>query len=355
MNRFFLYLSKTDSDLIKKLVGADDVAGRGAKLAQSSLGLMVFITGILAFASGSYALYTTFQGWKIAAAIGLIYACLIMAFDREIVSAIDRRTVWVRFPLAILIGVAVALPLEMRLLQGRIDKQLQQEEQTENKESQARRDKLRDEFYREKARLQDEVRKYRDEINKLAEVMRREVVGEVGDQRTGETTGKRGRGDAFRAAEETKTENEKLLSKAETNLQTHLNGEQKTIDEANKEYDRGFVGQRYDFLSRFGALERLKSLPSDEGASARKISWMLRLLFIFIELFPAMTKLFAPENVYTSLTETARRTAINALNRSANNQMSSGNPPPPYPPPPFNTIGANPQAQQVNLAGSGIP
>ena len=68
-----------------------------------------------------------------------------------------------------------------------------------------------------------------------------------------------------------------------------------------------------------------------------------------------MKKLFAPENVYTSLTETARRTAINALNRSANNQMSSGNPPPPYPPPPFNTIGANPQAQQVNLAGSGVP
>ena len=354
MKNFFLYLSKTDSNIIEQLIHVDYVTGQCARLAQVSLGVMVLITGVLAFASGSYALYTTFQDGQIAAAVGFIYACLIMAFDREIVSASDKRTVWIRFPLAILIGVAVALPLEMRLLQGRIDKQLELEAQTDNKDAQTRHDQLLDGFRQEQQRLRTEVSKYRDEVNKWGAAMDAEVTGKPGDSRLGKRTGKAGVGPAYLEAQKNKTDNQKLLEQAEAGLQKHLAEEGKVSSEAERVSQERFVKQRYDFLSRFGALERLKSEATPEGGGARKISWGLRLLFIFFEVFPALVKLFTPDNVYTGLIETERLVKINDLFSAANQRMS--NPPPAnYPPPPFNSVVNYPQVQPVNPAGAANP
>ncbi len=352
MKKFFLYLSKTDPAIIEQLVNIQPVVGKDARFAQSSLGLMVFITGVLAFASGGYALYTTFQTWYVAAIVGFIYACLIMAFDREIVSASDKRTVWIRFPLALFIGIAVALPLEMRLLQGRIDKQLEQQEQAENKEALTRRDQLVDGFRTETRRLQGEVEKYRDEINRWGEVMEAEVVGRVGNKRTGKRTEIPGEGPAYRAASRNKEENDALHRKTEADLQRHLAEEPKIITEAEQVYKQRFISQTYDFLSRFEALETLKG----QSPGAWKISWVLRLLFIFIELFPALARLLAPPNVYTGLIESRRNTTIQTLFVSANAHMQNiQKNPPKYPPPPFNVIGTNPQTKQANPTGPGTP
>lgn len=348
MKRLFLYLSKTDPEIIEQLARTQPVAGKDARFAQMSLGLMVFITGVLAFASGSYALYTTFQDWRVALSVGLIYACLIMAFDREIVSATNKSTVFIRFPLALFIGVAVALPLEMRLLQGRLDKQLQQEEQSENKAVQTRRDEKVDSFRQKTAKLQSEVEKYREAVDRWGDAIEAEDTGRPAPGRSGLA----GRGVKYNAAKQRQAESQKLLEKAEADLQKHLAEEAKIFNEADRDYQQRFINQRYDFLSRFEALETLKA----NSPAAWKVSWVLRLLFIFIELFPALAKLFTPSNVYSGLIDSRRNVAIQTLFVAANAHMQAiRNNPPAYPPPPFNVIGARSQTQTVNPTGVGIP
>jgi hypothetical protein len=347
----FLYLSKTDPNLIKAMIEEDEVTGRDAKLAQSSLGLSVFITGVLAFTSGSYAMYTTFENWKIALGIGFIYACMIMAFDREIVSSTDRRAILMRFPLAILIGISVAVPLEIRLLQGRIDSQLDDENREKNKLDLDRMRGLLDKFRERTAELEKEIDNYRRQINTSDELIRREKVGEPGDPIIGTTTEMKGCGPACQASEKKKENTILLLKSAEEKLKKHLEGENKNTEEANTGYALHHSKKSYDFLSRFVALESLKSDPK-VGTSVWYISWALRILFMMFEIFPAVIKLFIPENRYTERVETARRIALHMLNRSANYEMSKSDPPHAYPPPPFDRAQKNQHPPQSNLTGS---
>src|ERR1700753_309842 len=142
--RFFQYLSNTDQDVIKS-----PLCSRYVRMVQTSLGVMVFITGAFAFLSSSLAIRTAFENvpstglekvsntgletvW-LAALVGTLWGLMIIWFDRAIVSARDKRAVLIRLPIALAIGFSVSIPLELKLLQDRLDKYLMQQSQIENK------------------------------------------------------------------------------------------------------------------------------------------------------------------------------------------------------------------------------
>src|SRR5262245_5091968 len=132
LEKFFQFLSKTDQDALSA-----KCCSRFVRMTQTSLGIMVLITGVLAFFSGSYAIYTAFYGaaWAgfVAVPLGVLYSMMIMIFDREIVSATKKSAIIVRFPLALAIGLIVAVPLELRLLQDSIEKEVKRLSQLENR------------------------------------------------------------------------------------------------------------------------------------------------------------------------------------------------------------------------------
>lgn len=86
IERFFQFLSKTDPDAMNS-----PCCTLVARMTQTSLGVMVLLTGVLAFFSGSYAIYTAFGshfwGQFVAVPLGILYAAMIIVFDREIVGA----------------------------------------------------------------------------------------------------------------------------------------------------------------------------------------------------------------------------------------------------------------------------
>jgi Domain of unknown function (DUF4407) len=323
IERFFQFLSKTDPDAMNS-----PCCTLVARMTQTSLGVMVLLTGVLAFFSGSYAIYTAFGGhsWGqfIAVPLGILYSTMIIVFDREIVGAQVKKAVWIRLPLAIAIGFIVAVPLELRLLQDSIDKHLIVLSKQENREPQDRLKAKLDAFDKRKQELQKEVQHYRDEVNRWNDNMEAETVGR---QRAGRT-GISGQGPAYREAERNRDANQQMLAKAEAELQKHEAQEGQAQQQFQQEFDNAQIAQAHDFLARYEALESLKST----SPGAFSISWGLRIFFILIEVFPALLKLFLPYSEYNAIVEARRRSQVQLVHAVSNKRLDDlARVPPTYP------------------------
>jgi hypothetical protein len=323
IQRFFQFLSKTDLDAINS-----PCCTRVARMTQTSLGVMVLLTGVLAFFSGSYAIYTAFGnhawGQFVAVPLGILYAAMIIVFDREIVGAQVKKAVWIRLPLAIAIGFIVAVPLELRLLQDSIDKHLIVMSQSENGDARTRLKAKLDAQDVRTRELQNTVQRYRDEVNKWNSTMEAETVGRISKGRTGVA----GQGPAYKEAERNRDANQQMLIKAEDELQKHEAAEEKQRQEYLKEYEAGHVAQAHDFLARYEALESLKT----NSAGAFSISWGLRIFFVLIEVFPTLLKLFLPYSEYNAIVEARRRSQVQLVHAVSNKRLDElARMPPSYP------------------------
>lgn len=312
IQRLFRFLSKTDQEAL-----ASNCCTRVTRMTQTSLGVMVSLTGVLAFFSGSYAIYTAFEDrpWALLAAIplGVLYSFMIIIFDREIVGAQGKRAVWVRLPLAVIIGFIVAVPLELGLLDGSIQKQLLVSSRGDNKRLSERVQSKQDELDARRKELREDVKKYRDEVRRWNEAMEAETVGR---QLTGRT-GKAGQGPAYAEALRNRDASQAVLERYEAELAGHVSSEEKERQRLLAEYSSGHIPQAKDFLARYEALDQLKST----SAGAFAISWGLRIFFILIEIFPALLKLFLPYSEYNAILEARRRSKVQLVHALGNQRI----------------------------------
>jgi hypothetical protein len=286
------------------------------------MGFFVIMTGIMAFISGSYAISNMFlhanpingkpimapTGWLISFVIGLVYACFIMAIDREIVSSNTRWAAAIRIPLAIVISLIVSVPVELQIFDARINKHLLQSHIAEN-------DNLRSKL-ESRNRLKeiesaiDQVERQKIEAtekrNYWAEAIEAEVVGRVRDGRTG----KAGKGLAYEEAMMNKNIQENLIVKYDIELRDK-NIELKNIHlKEENEFSNEKVQQSYDLLSKYIALNEIKI--EDKSGSASHIGLGIALLFCLFELIPSLMKLFLPQTEYDMLLDKRRRLNMHA-------------------------------------------
>lgn len=312
LTRFFQYLSKTDPNAV-----SSPACSASARMTQTMLGVMVFITGIFASISASFAIYTAFKSVSIAVSVGILWGLMIIWFDRAIVASANRWTIAIRLPIALIIGFSVSIPLELKILEGRLDKFLTDKSKIENKDVLDRRNAQINSFQNQKKVLEDAVDKYGENVAKWSNAMEAEARGRP---REGSPRPK-GRGPVWDEARMNKETNEKLLKDTTdrlTALKEKEAAELKRIDDELINPIVGYTQQDYTFLSRFEALEGLKQ----ESAPARDLSWLLRLLFVFVEMFPALLKLFLPYSSYDALQESNRREAVQLVHSIANERMT---------------------------------
>ena len=145
--RFLWYCAGADSSLLKHCPVSDWVKYQG-------IGGIVLATTVLAFVSASYAFYTVFSpktdtalavGIDMQTAVfsgiaGFIWSLVIFNIDRFIVSSTGKgdgseKISWDEFQqalprlfMAIIIGVCISAPLEIRILKPEIDAQLELEQ-----------------------------------------------------------------------------------------------------------------------------------------------------------------------------------------------------------------------------------
>ncbi|MBK9337506.1 MAG: DUF4407 domain-containing protein [Lewinellaceae bacterium] len=270
------------------------------------IGATVFFTGVLAFISSGYALYTVFESYWAAIPFGIIWGLMIFNLDRYIVLSMKSNGSWwrdwlvalPRLALAILLALVISKPLEMKIFEKEIQAELVTMEQEVYKQQE---DGL-------KARYQNQIADERAQIDALkAEIVlkttaRDALVKQAVQEADGTGgSGKKNLGPIYLAkkAEADKAQAEleqttalnqplilektKAIQALETTVQTEITGLQRS---------------RYNGLAaRMEALSRL----SGKSLAILYASLFITLLFVAIETAPIMVKLISYRSPYDFL------------------------------------------------------
>jgi len=292
ITKFLLFLSKSDKDIIS-------ICSNSTRSTKAALGLFVLVTAILAFISGTYALSTIFYQINentgelylplgkllISIFIGIIYALLIANIDREIVSSSNRYAVLVRLPLAVILGIVLAYPLELKLMESRITKHLITMSDRENETSIVRmQDKITKLSNRESILLNSKQNE-KKEIAKWSGLMH----AETGGLEISGSSGRAGQGKIFNEAERNMELHKSNLKSIESELIILRDGNKNKLEIINNEYKKNYRAQSFDFLSRMEALSNLK----EESQTVNLTAWGILLVLIILELTPALLKLIS--------------------------------------------------------------
>lgn len=298
IQNFFLFCSGVEHSILERCPSdVNKYVGIGAT---------VFFTGVLAFISSGYALFTVFNSYWAAIPFGLTWGLMIFNLDRYIVMSMKSNGVWwrdwlvalPRLALAVLLALVISKPLEMKIFEKEIQAELVTMEQEVFKQQE---DGL-------KARYQTQITDERTQIEALKseitqkstarDALVRQAVQEA-DGTGG--SGKKNLGPIYLAkkAEADKAQTEldlaialnqpliaeklKTIQTLETAIQTEIASLQRT---------------RYDGLAaRMEALSRL----SARSLAILYASLFITLLFVAIETAPIMVKLISYRSPYDYL------------------------------------------------------
>lgn len=333
--KFLLFLSKTDTYALQFCTDE-------TRRIQTSIGATVFVTGIMAFISSFFTLETTFLRANesvfahiVVPVIALFYAVAIMLFDREVVSATTKWAAVLRIPFAILIGLVISYPIEMRLMQDRIDAQLTAMTEQRNADKVAAIDdfhrrynetiaKEQDIVTQELQRELDQAKKYQDSLEEVLKGIHQQWEAECNRGFCGPKAKKleelgaltqdklKLAIDEYKEKQKQFSEKEKIFDNIRNAVDARLADEKKKIDKLQKEIDQ--EKKAHDILSQFESLEQIKR----NNPVTRWLSFVIMSFFVLFELFPVAIKAFLPYTDYLAYLDSRRRITANKIISVAN-------------------------------------
>ncbi|MDB5112820.1 MAG: hypothetical protein JWR67_3934 [Mucilaginibacter sp.] len=310
VTRFFWFCSGAHIETLKKYpIEHNKYVGIGAT---------IFFTALFASLSGGYAMYFVFSGNAFAVGFailfGLLWGTAIFNMDRYIVSSINKEgstnqqilQASPRILLAIMIGIVISRPLELKIF----DKEIRQKLKTAYLKGQHRKIDTLQKTYLQKygmemSRTQD-MKKEKDSLEKDINRSRFQLNQEVFGDKTNQTSGITGYGTYAK-------QKQSVLQEKEARLKT-------VTDDANK-MDQ-YLSQRKNFEGvndlRLFTEHQLDSLAGVAGFADR--NWALGqltynengtrdldtymaisfigYLFILFECLPVFVKLMSPKGPY---------------------------------------------------------
>lgn len=190
IKKFFILCSGADKNLINS-------CSNGEQNKFAGIGATVFFTAVMAFLAASYALYTVFDNYYIAASFGMVWGLLIFNLDRFIVSTIKKRDsfkseffqAFPRIILALIIAVVISKPLEIKIFEKEINSVLLKEKNElaiQNKNQVA--DFFKKDLNQNQAKidsLKSDILKKEKEVNDLYSIYITEAEGTAGTKKLG--------------------------------------------------------------------------------------------------------------------------------------------------------------------------
>src|SRR5688572_27168143 len=273
------------------------------------IGGAVLTTGVLAFFSGFYAIYTTLAGGSYAIltsiAFGLLWGLAIFNLDRFIVSSLRKptdpnvrwrqrlRETWLpalpRIGLAVLIGITISKPLELRLFQNAIAGQAainQELAVTEKREGLTQSSAL--------GVLEAELTKAREEV--AAAEARAQALEDEFHQEADGTGGSRryGYSEVARVKQEAAVQARQQVTPLQERLQQVQSERDRVEGQINQDVGAFRASLADDFLTRMRALSDLTA----RSTAVWWISTFVLLLIIGVEITPVVVKLLSPIGPY---------------------------------------------------------
>ncbi len=315
--QFFLFCSASDESLLKE-------CPRSEHHKYAGVGATVFFTGLLASASGGYALYTAFDIVWLSVLLGVFWGLLVFNLDRFLVSTMKKSRgklkelaqITPRLLLAVLLAFVISVPLELKIFEEEINESLYYA----GAQKLDRLDSLHESRVAHKQERTDDLKKNTEEKLDLRDEYYRLYVCEC-DGTCG--TGEKGRGSECERKENKylQSNQEYLLSKNENDAEIVLIKSEmaKLLLEHNGEKEQLRASFSDGLLVR---LEALKILPYGPQIA-------IILLLISIEIAPILVKLLSPYGPYDHLLKTIEYefeideiTAINMRNQQLNNKLT---------------------------------
>jgi len=333
--RFLWFCAGADGSLLARCPNSDRVKYQG-------IGGIVLATAALALASGSYAFYTVFspkdetvlsQGTHMptvmmALVMGLAWALIIFNIDRFIVSSTGKgdgtdAITWGEFTkaipritMALIIGVCISAPLEIRILKPEIEAQLELEQNEylgrlnahSDRIIEARRQELRGRTDETQKRLDDRgayFEKRRLEIKEQRRLLELEAEGKTGSKAAG-------RGPAWRDKKDTLDKMEQELDKdrerdkeKQAPLEQDLLGWKKEMEALDTQLEAARKSNLKQARHLDGLLKRIQ-ISHDIGGS---VPWWIMLLLLAIETGPIFFKMMLIRGAYDYMDENVKRIA----------------------------------------------
>lgn len=285
------------------------------------IGATIFFTGLFAALAASHALYFVFSGSTYAFPASLVFGTLwglaIFNLDRYIVSTIDKSAspfkqilqATPRLLLAILIGIVISRPLELKIF----DKEIKEQLKINYLNGQIERINKQNSTFNQK--YQNELTKLQGlkvELNALSEAIkqdRQNLNFEIFGNKTTETSGIMGYGPYAKRKEESLVARENRAA----DLQRRIDAEERALNgrkQADGLYNEKLLTSRQldsmvrlaGFADSNAALEQLKYRETGRinGSNYWAITF-ISLLFIFFECLPVLVKLMSAKGPYDAL------------------------------------------------------
>jgi len=279
------------------------------------IGGAVLMTGVLAFLSGFYAVYTVFEGSASAAPLGIIFglvwALAIFNLDRYIVSSMkkenpDAGNVIVRFLkellpavprllLAAVIGITISKPLELRLFQEPIYEQIQINRDATITEKEA---SSRSTYAQSIEGIDGELRQITSRIQ--AKEDRAKYLEDEFHKESDSTGGSRKYGYSIVARIKEKAARNARQETDQLRIETDPRRQQ--LQSRRDDIERDIQEQLTKFKEKLGTdfFTRMTAL-SDLMAKSASIWWdnyFIIFLIILVEIAPVLVKLLSPLGTY---------------------------------------------------------
>jgi hypothetical protein len=272
----------------------------------SGLGGVILATFVLASLSAGYAMYTIFNNWLLAIVFAIVWGLIIFNFDRFLVSTMRkygvsrRKQILMAVPriaLALLIGLTIARPLELKIFEKEINTKVTENlhKKVQNNDSllQIENAALVSNATTERNRLLARKLGIEDTLHLLQQSYLREADGTAGSMQRGIENITRLKMGAFTGAN---AQYGPELSQLSTGIKTQdsiLASANVSLEDKRKQYEASIAGN-------VGFLERNKALSdlSSEESSVFWTSLLLSLLIILIEIGPIISKLMMPVGPY---------------------------------------------------------
>jgi hypothetical protein len=272
----------------------------------AGLGGVLLATFVLATLSSGYAVYSVFGNWIWTIVFAVIWGLIIFNFDRFLVSTMRkygvsrRKQIWMAIPrlaLALLIGLTIARPLELKIFEKEIAVKMQENlhHKIQNNDSllQIENKLLMQDAAAERQRLTLRKNAIEDSLAQLQTSYIQEADGTGGSGRRGIEQLTHLKMNAY---------NQALLQFAPEmkSIDSGIKVQDSILSMAKSNHEQKRKEYALSAASNQGFLEKNKALAdlSDQESSVWWTSLLLSLLIILIEIGPILSKLIMPVGPY---------------------------------------------------------
>jgi len=317
LTKFMWWAAGADQKLLKQCSYSDHVKYFG-------LGGIVLATGLLAAISGGYAFYTIFSPKDIQGALynatniptvlkavgfGIIWGLIIFNLDRFVISSTGKGdgtekitkeefiNALPRIIMALVLSIAIAAPLEIRIFKTEIDAELfkiQKEKIQElNDITDARFAERIKDATENKAELQQKILDQEKLIKEQEIKYQEEIAGKIS-----KVPGSGPAAKAIRIYIDSTLKPD--LEKMEVRLTKRIENYQLDINKLQAKREKEYIENQNQAKKLDGLLQRIKLA---EKIAGWKIIWLIRMIFIVIETGPIFFKMMVVKSSYDYLEE----------------------------------------------------